>query len=85
MAQILQDVPNNYETDLIYPLIQKAALLANIDYNGIDEKKKTVTTINLDDSSIKDLQSSFHGKQTSLVGLCKNSSGYFTMFIKHLL
>lgn len=25
MAQILQKVPNNYETDLIFPIIQKAA------------------------------------------------------------
>ena len=28
MAQILQQVPNNYETDLIYPLIETAAGLA---------------------------------------------------------
>ncbi len=32
MAQILQQVPNNYETDLIFPIIQKAAQLANVDY-----------------------------------------------------
>jgi alanyl-tRNA synthetase len=32
MAQILQDVPNNYETDLIFPIVQKAAQIAGIDY-----------------------------------------------------
>lgn len=41
MAQILQGVPNNYETDLIYPLIEKAAALAGVNYRGLDEKKKT--------------------------------------------
>ena len=25
MAQILQRVPNNYETDLIFPIVQRAA------------------------------------------------------------
>ena len=41
MAQILQGVPNNYETDLIYPLIETAAELAGIDYHKVDEKTKT--------------------------------------------
>ena len=41
MAQILQRVPNNYETDLIYPLIETAAGLAGVDYRGLDEKGKT--------------------------------------------
>jgi len=41
MAQILQQVPNNYETDLIYPLIETAANLAGVDYRGLDEKGKT--------------------------------------------
>ena len=41
MAQILQRVPNNYETDLIYPLIEAAAGLAGVDYRGLDEKGKT--------------------------------------------
>jgi alanyl-tRNA synthetase len=41
MAQILQAVPNNYETDLIYPLIETAAQLAGIDYHALDEKGKT--------------------------------------------
>jgi alanyl-tRNA synthetase len=41
MAQILQDVPNNYETDLILPIVQTAAELAGIDYFSSDEKTKT--------------------------------------------
>jgi alanyl-tRNA synthetase len=40
MAQILQKVPNNYETDLIYPIIKTAADLAGIDYFESDEKTK---------------------------------------------
>ncbi|MBC1219250.1 alanine--tRNA ligase [Nostoc sp. UCD121] len=41
MAQILQKVPNNYETDLIFPIIQTAAQIAAIDYHSSDEKTKT--------------------------------------------
>ena len=41
MAQILQAVPNNYETDLIYPLVETAAGLAGVDYRALDEKGKT--------------------------------------------
>ena len=37
MAQILQKVPNNYETDLIFPIIQTAAQIAGIDYFQADE------------------------------------------------
>ncbi len=40
MAQILQQVPNNYETDLIFPIIAVAAKLANIDYQKADENTK---------------------------------------------
>ncbi|QKQ74595.1 alanine--tRNA ligase [Nostoc sp. TCL240-02] len=40
MAQILQKVPNNYETDLIFPIIQTAAQIAAIDYHSSDEKTK---------------------------------------------
>lgn len=40
MAQILQKVPNNYETDLIFPIIKTAAQLAGIDYAKADEKTK---------------------------------------------
>ncbi|MEH2304995.1 alanine--tRNA ligase [Nostoc sp.] len=40
IAQILQKVPNNYETDLIFPVIQTAAQIAGIDYHSSDEKTK---------------------------------------------
>lgn len=41
VAQILQQVPNNYETDLIFPIIQKAAEIAGVDYSRADERTKT--------------------------------------------
>ncbi|MGQ4646575.1 alanine--tRNA ligase [Lyngbya aestuarii] len=41
MAQILQQVPNNYETDLIFPIIKTAAKIAGVDYAKSDEKTKT--------------------------------------------
>lgn len=40
MAQILQQVPNNYETDLIFPIIKTAAEIANVDYAKADDKAK---------------------------------------------
>lgn len=40
MAQILQKVPNNYETDLILPIVKTAAEIAGIDYAKSDEKTK---------------------------------------------
>lgn len=40
MAQILQKVPNNYETDLIFPILQSAAEIAGIEYANSDEKTK---------------------------------------------
>ncbi|MGF1590760.1 MAG: alanine--tRNA ligase [Pleurocapsa sp.] len=40
MAQILQQVPNNYETDLIFPIIKTAAEIAEINYSQADEKTK---------------------------------------------
>lgn len=40
MAQILQLVPNNYETDLIFPIIKTAAQIAGIDYAKSDDKTK---------------------------------------------
>ena len=36
MAQILQGVGNNYETDLIFPLLQKASSIAHINYHKAD-------------------------------------------------
>ncbi|MGL5792916.1 MAG: alanine--tRNA ligase, partial [Waterburya sp.] len=41
MAQILQHVPNNYETDLIFPIIKTAAEVAGIDYTKADSQTKT--------------------------------------------
>ncbi|MGB6166782.1 MAG: alanine--tRNA ligase, partial [Geitlerinemataceae cyanobacterium] len=41
MAQVLQGVANNYETDLIFPIIKTAAEIAGIDYTESDEKTKT--------------------------------------------
>ncbi len=41
MAQILQKKKNNYETDLIFPLIKKTCDIANIDYFSSHEKNKT--------------------------------------------
>ncbi len=40
MAQILQKSANNYETDLIFPIVQKAAAVGGIDYAKTDEKTK---------------------------------------------
>lgn len=40
MARILQKVPNNYETDLIYPIIEKASELANVSYFVADDSTK---------------------------------------------
>jgi alanyl-tRNA synthetase len=34
-------VPNNYETDLIYPIIARAAELANVNYQTADDQVKT--------------------------------------------
>ncbi|KAF2595688.1 hypothetical protein F2Q68_00007717 [Brassica cretica] len=41
IAQILQKVPNNYETDLLYPIIGKVLELANISYDSASDKEKT--------------------------------------------
>lgn len=40
MAQILQQVPNNYETDLIFPIVKTAAEIAGVNYIKSDEKTK---------------------------------------------
>ena len=40
MAQILQGKPNNYETDLIRPIIDKAASMAGISYDDADDATK---------------------------------------------
>ncbi|MGF1603915.1 MAG: alanine--tRNA ligase [Thermosynechococcaceae cyanobacterium] len=41
MAQILQGVPNNYETDLILPMMETAAKIAGIQYQTSDDSTKT--------------------------------------------
>lgn len=41
MARILQKVPNNYETDLIFPIIEKAASMALVSYAKADDATKT--------------------------------------------
>ncbi|KAK3282193.1 hypothetical protein CYMTET_10060 [Cymbomonas tetramitiformis] len=41
MAQILQEKPNNYETDLIMPIIDSAAQLAGIEYSSSNERIQT--------------------------------------------
>ncbi|KAK4437577.1 Alanine--tRNA ligase, chloroplastic/mitochondrial [Sesamum alatum] len=41
MARILQQVPNNYETDLIFPIIEKASNLAKVSYQLADESTKS--------------------------------------------
>ncbi|GLT70637.1 hypothetical protein SLA2020_427020 [Shorea laevis] len=40
LARILQKVPNNYETDLIYPIIEKVSKLANLSYALADDHTK---------------------------------------------
>lgn len=40
MAQVLQGVPNNYETDLLLPIIARAAELAGKDYFQLSEADK---------------------------------------------
>ena len=41
MAQILQKKTNNYETDLILPIIKEAAFIAKINYFSSDERTQT--------------------------------------------
>ncbi|MEL6556131.1 MAG: alanine--tRNA ligase, partial [Cyanobacteria bacterium J06621_11] len=40
MAQILQSKPNNYETDLIFPIIKAAADIAGVDYFKASDAQK---------------------------------------------
>ena len=41
MAQILQKKTNNYETDLILPIVKEAALIAKINYFSSDDRTQT--------------------------------------------
>ena len=45
MAQILQQVPNNYETDLIFPIVKTAAEIAGIDYHTADDATKVALKV----------------------------------------
>jgi alanyl-tRNA synthetase len=45
MAQILQKVPNNYETDLIFPIVKTAAKIAGIDYHAADDATKVALKV----------------------------------------
>jgi alanyl-tRNA synthetase len=41
LAQVLQGVPNNYETDLIFPILQTAAQIAGLDYRTAEDSQQT--------------------------------------------
>lgn len=41
MAQVLQGVPNNYETDLVFPIIQTIEVITGVSYHKSNEKIKT--------------------------------------------
>lgn len=41
VAQILQGKPNNYETDLIFPIIEAVSKLTGLPYEAADETQKT--------------------------------------------
>jgi len=45
MAQISQQVPNNYETDLIFPIVKTAAEIAGIDYYQANETTKVALKV----------------------------------------
>lgn len=40
LAQVLQGVPNNYETDLIFPMVQRAAEIAELSYTQATPEQK---------------------------------------------
>ncbi len=40
LAQVLQGVPNNYETDLVFPILAKAAELCSLDYYQASAEQK---------------------------------------------
>jgi alanyl-tRNA synthetase len=45
IAQVLQGVPNNYETDLMRPLLEKAAELSGRDYLRLNERERVSAKI----------------------------------------
>lgn len=44
---LLMQVPNNYETDLIYPIIARAAELANVSYQTAEDQVKTYLKVRI--------------------------------------
>jgi alanyl-tRNA synthetase len=40
MAQVLQQVDNNYETDLLFPIVREAGVLAGVEYRTATETQK---------------------------------------------
>lgn len=48
VAQILQKKPNNYETDLMMPIIAKACEMADLKYEECDEKQKRMLKVAAD-------------------------------------
>jgi alanyl-tRNA synthetase len=40
-----QGVPNNYETDLIFPIVSRAAELAGVKYASADNQTKTALKV----------------------------------------
>ena len=43
--QILQCVPNNYETDLIFPIVAAAGKLAGLDYHSASPREQTALKV----------------------------------------
>lgn len=43
----LLQVPNNYETDLIFPIIEKASKLANVSYDISDDQTKRYLKVSM--------------------------------------
>ena len=43
--QILQCVPNNYETDLIFPIVAAAGKLAGLDYHSASPGEQTALKV----------------------------------------
>jgi alanyl-tRNA synthetase len=41
----MQGVPNNYETDLIFPIVTRAAELAGVKYASADDQTKTALKV----------------------------------------
>lgn len=45
VSAFLQGVPNNYETDLIFPIVAKAAQLAGMDYAAAPPAAQTALKV----------------------------------------